>query len=164
MICQDEYQTYRHKGTEFLSRSFITGFLHAFVPPLLELSILADALSLPAKGGIKPARPYPLFRPTTPSFPRSGRVKGKVGRNRGRSNGRSSPQMAVFDFSESDVDPHPPFTTFNGHPAQQISFLRYVSVLQPQVLTAHGPGKGGPHLIYMPLPADCLLCHAASRN
>lgn len=109
MICQDEYQTYRHKGTEFLSRSFRTVFLHAFVPPLLELSILADALSLPAKGGIKPARPYPLFRPTTPSFPRSGRVKGKVGRNRGRSNGRSSPQNGSVRFLRIRCRPSPAF-------------------------------------------------------
>lgn len=109
MICRDEYQTERHKGTEFLSRSLRTVFLHAFVPPLLELSILADALSLPAKGGIKPARPYPLFRPTTPSFPRSGRVKGKVGRNRGRSNGRSSPQNGSVRFLRIRCRPSPAF-------------------------------------------------------
>ena len=157
MICQDEYQTYRHKGTAFLSRSFRTGFLRVFVPLRLELSILADVLPLPEKEGIKPVRPRLPFRGRAELRVRSGGIEGAQ-------TGVPAPKMAVFDFSESDVDPHPPFTAFNGHPTQQISFLRYVSVLQLQVLTAHGPGKGGPHLIYMPLPADCLLCHAASRN
>lgn len=109
VICQDEYQTYRHKGTAFLSRSFRTGFLRVFVPLRLELSILTDVLPLPEKEGIKPARPYPLFRPTTPSFPRSGRVKGKVGRNRGRSNGRSSPQNGSVRFLRIRCRPSPAF-------------------------------------------------------
>ena len=72
VICQDEYQTYRHKGTAFLSRSLRTVFLHAFVPPLLELSILADALSLPAKGGYK-------ARPTLPSIPSDHAFLSEVG-------------------------------------------------------------------------------------